>query len=254
MFYQKVHSMDSDYFMFEQKEDFSFPLHIHSCFEIIVVLDGELHVTVGNNSAVLKRNDVALVFPNQIHGMKSECQSLHKLCVFSKKLINFFNIKTQNLIPRSPFFHIEDDVRKLFEQIEDSADICTVKGLLYILCGIFGKNAEYQEINGQNSDALLYRMLEYVEKNFMGECTLKELAQEFNYDYAYLSKYFIRNVEMPFKEYVNRRKISEASHLLLTTDQSILEIAYHSGYQSLRSFNRNFKQLTGFTPSEYREL
>jgi YesN/AraC family two-component response regulator len=97
-------------------------------------------------------------------------------------------------------------------------------------------------------------MLEYVEKNFMGECTLKELAQEFNYDYAYLSKYFIRSIEMPFKEYVNRRKISEASHLLLTTDQSILEIAYHSGYQSLRSFNRNFKQLTGFTPSEYREL
>ena len=101
-------------------------------------------------------------------------------------------------------------------------------------------------------ETLLYAVLDFIHRNFMEDCSLKQLASVLKYDYAYLSKFFIATVGIPFKEYVNQLRISHACCLLSDTDKGILTIAEASGFPSLRTFNRNFQRYTGQTPRQYR--
>ena len=55
-----------------------------------------------------------------------------------------------------------------------------------------------------------------------------------------------------FNSYKNRYRINNACYLLSNSNYSILQCALESGYQSVRSFNRNFKNILGITPAEYR--
>lgn len=55
-----------------------------------------------------------------------------------------------------------------------------------------------------------------------------------------------------FNDFLNHYRIDEAAQRLLRQDLPILSIALDAGYGSIGPFNRAFKQLKGFTPSEYR--
>ncbi|MCI6995217.1 MAG: AraC family transcriptional regulator [Eubacterium sp.] len=57
---------------------------------------------------------------------------------------------------------------------------------------------------------------------------------------------------MTFYEYLNQKRVAKAEELLITTDQSVTEIAMNSGFSSISSFNRTFKSLKGCSPTVYR--
>ena len=58
---------------------------------------------------------------------------------------------------------------------------------------------------------------------------------------------------MPYSDYVRNIKISHACYLLRNTRESVIDIAARCGYVSISSFNRNFKQLTDMSPTQYRD-
>lgn len=252
MFYEAKHSLDPEYCRIESGSDFSYPPHIHSCFEMIVITDGEMEVSVGDCSKILKKGEGAFIFPNRIHGMKTYEKSDHKLCIFSGKLINYYSKKTMSCVPKDPFFTLDKTALSLFCSLTDESSLCIKKSVLYYLAGLFDATAVYVSTESASDFSLLYEILKYIEENYTSECTLKKLAEKLKYDYAYLSKYFIKKIKMSFNEYVNRRRISEVCHLLTTTDKSVLDISSECGYGSLRSLNRNFREIMGLTPAEYR--
>jgi AraC-like DNA-binding protein len=57
---------------------------------------------------------------------------------------------------------------------------------------------------------------------------------------------------MSYSDYVRNIKISHACYLLRNTHESVIDIAEQCGYASVSSFNRNFKQLTSMSPTQYR--
>lgn len=61
-------------------------------------------------------------------------------------------------------------------------------------------------------------------------------------------------MNITFTEYLNNYRISQACYLLKNSNQSIGEIAINCGYNSLRTFHRNFRKITEMTPNEYRKL
>ena len=252
MFYETKHSLDTEYCKIECGGNFSYPLHIHGCFEILVITDGNMEVTVGESSRILKKGDAAFIFPNRIHGMRTVGRSAHKLCIFSGKLINHYSKKTQSYVPEDPFFTLDETALSLFSLLSSETDLLTKKSVLYYLSGLFDRTASYVSASADSGSALLYRILEYIEDSYKLECSLKSLSASLKYDYAYLSKYFIKNIKMTFNEYVNRRRISEACYLLDTTEKSVLDVSADCGFGSLRSLNRNFKEIVGVTPAEYR--
>ena len=57
-----------------------------------------------------------------------------------------------------------------------------------------------------------------------------------------------------FSEYVNTARIKYACNLLTTTDLSVKEIAFSSGYNSVEHFMYVFKKKTADTPANYRKI
>jgi transcriptional regulator GlxA family with amidase domain len=53
-------------------------------------------------------------------------------------------------------------------------------------------------------------------------------------------------------EFLNRLRIQSASDLLRSTNKSMIDLAFASGFQSLSAFNKQFKRYTGLSPREYR--
>ncbi|WP_370733789.1 helix-turn-helix domain-containing protein [Paenibacillus dakarensis] len=55
-----------------------------------------------------------------------------------------------------------------------------------------------------------------------------------------------------FRDYINRLRINKALWMLAESKLSILDISYECGFDSIRSFNRVFKQIMNTTPTEYK--
>lgn len=252
MFYETKHLSNSGLPIFERNSEFSFPPHIHSCFEIIVVMSGRMRVTVGTESRVLSKNEAALIFPDKVHSMENIEKSEHCLCIFSASLVNYYSRQVRGSVPESAFFSVPDEYGRIFSSFCDGCDVVDAKGILYLLCGLFHSRAVYTDRVSDDNEGLLYSLLSRIESSYTGECTLKSVSKGLDYDYAYISKFFKRKTGISFNNYVNRRRTDEARRLLRTTDKSVLEIALECGYNSLRSFNRNFLQQTGDSPGKYR--
>ena len=58
---------------------------------------------------------------------------------------------------------------------------------------------------------------------------------------------------MKFNEYVNHYRISRACYQIIHSNDSISKIAFDSGYESIRTFNRNFLKIMKVTPAEYKK-
>lgn len=114
---------------------------------------------------------------------------------------------------------------------------------------------EYIEEEKKQKDIKPIRMVkEYIEKNYMQEISLNQLAEMVDMNASYLSSVFKKETGMAYSEYLIQCRIKQASRLLVETDLSIREIAYQSGYQDARYFSKQFSKQVGLKPSEYRKL
>lgn len=251
MFYQIQHFGLSDYFCREHKRDFSFPIHLHESFECIFILSGSMEVTVDGETNTLCAGDAAMIFPNQLHSLNSE-NSEHVLLIFSPEIVGTYVVKTKDTVPKSAIFRPDPHLSEWVSRIGDDLTSLGKKGLLYTLCDEFDRQATYRKREG-GSQNLLIRVFAFVEKNYAGDCTLQRLAEETSFSYSYLSRYFRRSVSVSFNTYVNQYRVGKACNLLSDTDAKILSVSIDCGYTSLRSFNRNFKEITGISPQTYRE-
>ena len=85
------------------------------------------------------------------------------------------------------------------------------------------------------------------------ERMLARLSKITSYDYSYLSRYFKKNIGISFVSYVMHYRLSHACYLLQNTTQSIARCAFESGFSSLRTFNRAFKENIKISPNQYRK-
>lgn len=252
MFYQSNNSLSDNFIKTECNSDFSFPPHLHSSFEFITVTDGEMEIVVENKKYNLFKGQSLLIFPNEIHALNTYNHSSHFLCIFSVKMVQAFSSIFNNKHPVSHIFMPDLYILNSLRELESSDDLLKIKGLLYCLCSQFNKNARYVERKSDKSE-LLFSIFKFVESNYNKNCSLEALAASTSYNGVYLSRYFKKCTGMTYIDYVNRYRINEATYILKNSEENVLQVAYESGFDSLRSFNRNFKLVTGMTPSQYRD-
>ncbi|HPI91545.1 MAG TPA: helix-turn-helix domain-containing protein [Deltaproteobacteria bacterium] len=85
------------------------------------------------------------------------------------------------------------------------------------------------------------------------ELTLAAMAHALDLQPHQLSRFLNIRLRMSFTMLVNSYRVEEAKVLLKEEpEDTILDIAFASGFNSKASFNRVFKRATGMTPSEYR--
>nr|WP_276316162.1 response regulator [Paenibacillus lignilyticus] len=101
------------------------------------------------------------------------------------------------------------------------------------------------------------KLIEEVEKYIMDhveeELTLKDVANYFSFSPNYLGYMFKEEAGLNFSDYVIAKRMERASVLLQVPSTKVYEVANRLGYKKLSSFNRQFKDQFGLTPSDYRK-
>ena len=80
------------------------------------------------------------------------------------------------------------------------------------------------------------------------------LAKELGLNYAYISKLFSQVEGQTLEQYIIKQKIEKAKELISYEELTFSEISYELNYSSVQHFSRQFKQMTGMTPSEFKQM
>ncbi len=97
----------------------------------------------------------------------------------------------------------------------------------------------------------LYKPYEYIFNNFNKSISLNDVAKVANMNPSSFSRFFKRANRKTFSKYLNEIRIGYACKLLMENKYSITAVCYESGFNNVSNFNRQFKTITGFSPTEY---
>lgn len=100
--------------------------------------------------------------------------------------------------------------------------------------------------------AALRRLGEYIERNSTRGLSLGKAAEIAGMETHYFSTFFREKVGVAFSVWRGDLRIRSAKELMRSSDYAISEVAFRSGYNELRTFERAFKKRTGLTPREFK--
>lgn len=91
-----------------------------------------------------------------------------------------------------------------------------------------------------------------IKSHVYSDLTIEDLAQLTNLSVSSFKREFRRIFNDSPANYLRNRKLEKTAELLIVSEQSITELAFHSGFKELAHFSKSFKDKFGVTPSTYR--
>jgi AraC-like DNA-binding protein len=96
------------------------------------------------------------------------------------------------------------------------------------------------------------RAKEFIEANYGDRLSLRQVAQVARVSPYLFCKQFKQATGLTFTRYVTRLRVEKAKNLLLNPHYRVSEVGYAVGFGSLTHFDRRFREVTGFSPTDYR--
>ena len=278
MAYHELRKYDSD---FHAQSLFFFNIHFlahwHPEIEFVLVCEGSLTMGINSESRVLRKGDIAVCTSGDIHYYDSkDDNSIAIVIVFRPEIImsivqfpphtrflypflDHSTVKELGIQP-SVVEEIKTNIETILHELtlQESHYETIVKGRLAQLFGLFLRHVpQYSEHNhgrmiGAGAIRLIQKAIEYIELNYMENISLDDVSASIGASGSYLSRMFSTVTGMSFKAYLNHIRIQKADVLLQTSNKSIIDIALECGFNSIRTFNRVFKELKGYPPSSLR--
>ncbi len=112
----------------------------------------------------------------------------------------------------------------------------------------------YVKSKFETSNTRVNNIHEFLMNNYREEINLEEIAELVHLAPASVCRFFKSATGQTIFNYLNKIKVDYACNLLMNTDLNIVDISYDCGFNNLSHFNKQFKQITGKTPSQYRKL
>ena len=245
--------------------------HWHVEYEIIRILKGTLAVTLVEKSFTAVPGDVIFVHSGILHsGIPSDC--IYQCLVFDGNLFLKHNsvcagymqkVIHQDILIYHHFTEKYPEIQSVLNSIFDAmwkknpGYELIVLGQFYHFFGLVFSNHYYLDgVTKARRDykriLQLKQVLEFIEHNYASPLTLQQLSASVSMSPKYFCRFFSEMTHQTPMDYLNHQRIEQACYQLSTTDDSITEIAYRSGFNDLSYFIRTFKKYKGITPGKYK--
>lgn len=123
-----------------------------------------------------------------------------------------------------------------------------------IACFIEKANVEDFKVSRFASLEKIDSVVKYIDSHISENLSVESLAEHFHFHPNYFTRIFKKYMGLPPIQYINKMRIERAKYLLRTTDLQINEIAAGTGFLDVYYFSRSFKSLTGYSPSDFRNI
>lgn len=246
-------------FISHKKRTYNFASHFHNYLEMVFCITGMQNVRVGKKIYTLNKGDAIVFFPNMVHEY-IECTSLCDEPTEIVAIICNTKLLAENLpdiitkYPPNPFIEaslISENTALAFRKITKQRNDIELIGWSYI---ILSDLLSILELIPSNTNLELpSKIVAYIDANFKEELTIKHISKAFGYHPSYITHLFCDKLKIPFRTYIGAVRSEYAASQIRTTEKSLTEIAYESGYNSLNTFCRCFKKHFSQTPSQYKK-
>ncbi|MEM1121109.1 MAG: AraC family transcriptional regulator [Bacteroidota bacterium] len=248
--------------------------HFHPEYEIVYISNGTGKRHIGNHISHYEDGDLIFLGPNLPHfGFCDQFMEEHVEIVIQMRADflgkDFFNAPEMSqvklLFERSKQGLIFDPsikqlVGKELIAMPDMDGFDRLLSLLKVLKKL-AQTEEYTLLNAkgltlevQSQDhSRINTIYQHVEHNFKQEISLDEMASKVNMTVPAFCRYFKKLTGKTFTHFVNEFRIGHACQLLAEGDLPISEICFRSGFNNFSHFNKQFKLITGSSPSKHRK-
>ncbi|GGF47158.1 helix-turn-helix domain-containing protein [Echinicola rosea] len=269
---EAVRILQEDYPYFYDK------LHYHVETQFMVIVEGEGTYFIGDAIGNFKAGDVFMLGPNLPHFFRSaqpyyDAQStlhsrnisvLFALESMGERMLGlseFHSVK--ELLERSKRgLKLEGDIRrKMFSAAHKMAKKEGLERIIHLfkylhklstsdeLTPLSHINFEPEPLPADTKK--INRVIHFIMENFSRDIAVSDAANVANLSINAFCRYFKTHTRKTFSQFLNEIRIGQACKLLIAGGLSVKEVAFQSGYVNISYFNRQFKQITGLTPSQY---
>ncbi|MDD7516594.1 AraC family transcriptional regulator [Ruminococcus flavefaciens] len=261
--------------LYDNVENEPYPVHWHNAVEFIMPLKNEYTVTVNGTDYSVPENDVLIVPPGELHSMPAipgrriifqcdnsilgEISALEPVMrsLNAPVLINADMDKELHVLAKKTML----DILSLYTSKSELADVKIYVKVIELFMALREYQLEQQKIVMDCDDEKIDEysekfgtVLKYIDNNYMYDITLEQLADVAGYSKYHFSRIFKQYNSMSYLQYINARRTKAAELLLLDPGIPITEVAMRSGFKSLTTFNRIFKEIKHCTPTDFKKL
>ncbi len=252
--------------------------HWHEEIEVLYVERGSIQLTTPGSALLLECGDGAIISSNVLHSARTEsyCE-LHSI-VFRKEILTggddtvFAHRYVQPMLDcpvlRCTRLVTEADLDVLshmyaaFQTLRNSAVGYELMARCYLSrmwlqfylshTDELEQQREHTSITGADGERMRV-MLDFIHRNYAEHIDLAQVSQEANIGPRECLRCFQRTIGISPVQYLLKYRVSEAAHLLRTTQLSVAEIAAQCGFDSPSNFSQTFKRFYSVTPKAYRQ-
>ena len=225
--------------------------------------ENSINIYSSNDITGLQHQDIAInEYIRQISQYINEMEADFAIQIFRKLIRKYLELPTSGfkIFLTGLFVYILDSVgcKNLFSnndcsyKFEEGADneemiYNSEKIILHLIDE--KKNHEMQSKN-----IIIQEAKEFIEKNYSKDIGLDEISRHVYLSPSYFSRLFKQEMDVNFTEYIRQLRVNKAIELMSQIQYKIYDISRLVGYTNIRYFYKVFKQITGYTPSEYRNM
>ncbi len=245
-----------------------FASHWHYDFEAVFLRTGRLTVTRNGVQAVLQAGDVFICSGGDIHSYAAPSSDFSALVlIFDPFAARKAGTLVMDATVRSGIFRPDpgnpdaglnpllDRLHYEYEHMGEGSAFF-LYGYILEIQGILQRHYRKRAfvagsvVNRPHLHAIR-ESISHIEQHYAGEITLAGMAKAALMSESSFSREFKKITGTGFKEYVNMVRLREAAAALDQGDRGVADVAYASGFQSIRTFNRVFRAHFGLTPGAY---
>ncbi len=255
-------------------------LHFHNCMEIGYCYEGEGKLSIGESEYLYRGGQFSIIPQNCSHTTTSAVGTVSRWeylfvdvdeilkCMYPaginkksvEQMISRINAKAMFCDARE-FPDMAQRILNIFDVMRRAEEyhIEEAKALLNeFLVRVARVNAhviqnDIHETKAERASSFISDALSYISDHYMEQIRIETLATQCHISETHFRRLFSSYMSIGPLEYINLVRIQNACEMLKKTDEMVSDIAYKCGFGVLSTFNRNFKQIMGCSPYEWRK-
>lgn len=269
---------DCFYVVDRQKAAFDYPLHIHEELELNFIehAAGARRI-VGDSTETIGEYELVLIAgPELEHGWEQgDCrsQNIREITIqFSAASLpdillqknQFDTIRRMLQRARRGLAFPMETIMKIYARLEQLAhrdggfrSVLDFLEVLYELSLSEGarelSSSAFSHAENRSESRRVARVQQYIAQHFHEDIRLDTLADLVGMTPVGFSRFFRQRTGRTLSDYIIDQRIGHASRLLVDSKQTVAEICYDCGFNTLSNFNRLFRRRKGCSPTEFRE-
>lgn len=256
--------------------------HFHKETQFTLIIDGEGTLYLNRYKQRFKPGDTFLIRAYEPHRFKSdtarsECQKCIKAIhiLFDsekhfKESVEFIEMESIRdfLLEKENYQIITPPdtarlIRRRFRDVQETSGLSRLLTFFDLLSIVsLSPSEQWKSLSSglqrgrpaNVADERIQKVFAYAKENYAQKISLQEIAAVANLAPEYFCKYFKGKVMLTWGTFIDKVRVHEVCKRLIANNNSISAAAYSCGFNSLTTFYRTFKRVTGRSPKEYIEL